>query len=180
VGIEWFTFIRSCILRVVRFIHLHHASISLQCHDLLQRLNDDGRSATTSVADASATDLALLLPQYTEQCGCNPSTGSTERMAERNGSTVEVDLVFLDAEDLHVGKSDDTERLVDLERIDGGQLNLGVLQGLGHGESRSRGELGRVLLRVTPAEDLTNGLKAVLLNGLFGGKNEGSSAVRER
>jgi hypothetical protein len=165
---------------VIRSIYLHrYAFIIAGNRYLLQRLNDNGGSTTTTVADTSAANLALLLPQYTEQCGCDPGTGSTERVAERNSSTVEVDLVFLNTKDLHVCKRDNTERLVDLESIDSGQLDLGVLQSLGHGKGRGGGELGWVLLRVTPAEDLSNGLKAVLLDGFFGREDEGSSAVRE-
>jgi hypothetical protein len=54
-----------------------------------------------------------------------------------------------------------------------------VLQSLGHGERRGSGELGGVLLSVTPAEDLSNGLEAVLLDSLLRGKYESSSAIGE-
>jgi hypothetical protein len=41
---------------------------------LLQRLNDNGGSTTTTIADTGATNLALLLLKYTEK-GCGyPST----------------------------------------------------------------------------------------------------------
>jgi hypothetical protein len=86
----------------------------------------------------------------------------------------------LDTEDLHVGKRDDTESLVDLESVNRGQLDLGVLESLGHGERRRGGELGWVLLSITPAENLANGLETVLLDGGLGGEDEGSSAVGER
>lgn len=101
-------------------------------------------------------------------------------MAERDSTTVQVDLVFWDTKDLHVGERNDTEGLVDLEGIDSRELYLGVLQSLGHGERRGGGELGGVLLSVTPAEDLSNGLEAVLLDSLFRGKNKSSSAIGER
>ena len=101
-------------------------------------------------------------------------------MAERNGTTMEVDLVFADVEDLHVRKSDDAESLVDLESIDSGQLDLGVLQSLGHSEGGGGGELGGVLLSISPAEDFANGLQVVLLDGGLGGEHEGGGAIGER
>ena len=55
-----------------------------------------------------------------------------------------------------------------------------MLQSLGHGERRGGGELGGVLLSVTPAEDLSNGLEAVLLDSLLRGQDESSSAIVER
>lgn len=101
-------------------------------------------------------------------------------MADGDGTTVQVDLVFFNTKDLHVGEGNDTEGLVDLESVDSGELHLCVLQSLGHGERRGGGELGGVLLRVTPAEDLSNGLEAVLLDSLLRGKDESSSAIVER
>ena len=101
-------------------------------------------------------------------------------MAKRNGTAVEVDLVLIDTQDLHVGKRDNAEGLVDLESINGRKLDLGVLQSLGHGESGRGGELGGVLLSITPAKDLANGLQAMLLDGLFGGQNKGGSTIRKR
>jgi hypothetical protein len=101
-------------------------------------------------------------------------------VTERNSTTVEVDLVLLDVQNLHVGKRDDTESLVDLKSINGGQLDLGVLQSLGHRESRCRGELGRILLSITPPKDLANRLQVVLLDGSLGREDKGGSAVGER
>ena len=101
-------------------------------------------------------------------------------MAESNSTSVKVDLILADAKELHVGQRNNAESLVDLERIDVFNVNLGVLQGLGHGQSRSCSELGGVLLSITPAKDLANGLQAMLLDGLFGGQNKGGSTIRKR
>jgi len=149
-------------------------------HALLQGLNDDSRGATTAVTDTSAADLALLLLQHTKQGGCDPGTGCTESVSKRNSTTVEVDFVFRDTQDLHVGQSNNTEGFVDLERVNGRQLDLGVLESLGHGERRRGGEFGWVLLSIAPAQDLANGLQVVLLDGGFGGEDKGGSAIGER
>lgn len=62
-------------------------------------------------------------------------------MTKGDSTTVKVDLVLADAEKLHVGKSDNTESLVDLESVNVLLLDTGVLESLGHGKSGSSGEL---------------------------------------
>jgi hypothetical protein len=147
---------------------------------LLQRLDNDGRSTATTIADTSAANLALLLLEHTEKGGCDPGTRCTKCVTKSNGTSVKVDLVFADAQDLHVRQGNDTEGFVDLESINGGELDLGVLQSLGHGQSGGSGELGGVLLSVTPAKDLANGLQSVLLDSFFRGENKGGSTIGER
>lgn len=100
-------------------------------------------------------------------------------MTESHSTSVEVDLVLLDTEDLHVGQRNNAESLIDLESVNLGDVNLGVLEGLGHGKGGGSGELGGVLLSVTPAKDLANGLEAVLLDSLLRSENKGSGAIRE-
>ena len=147
---------------------------------LLQALNDNCRSTSTTVADACASDLALLLPQNTEKCGCDPGTRGTERVAKRNSASVEVDLVLTDVEQLHVGQCDNGEGLVDLEGVDGALLDTSVLERLGDSKSGGGGELGGVVRSVSPAEDLSDGLQVVLLKGSLGNEDKRGSAVRER
>lgn len=100
-------------------------------------------------------------------------------MTESHRTSVEVDLVLLDTEDLHVGQRNNAESLVDLESVNVGNVNLGVLQGLGHGQGGGSSELGGVLLSITPAKDLANGLEAVLLDSLLRSEDKGSGAIRE-
>ncbi len=144
---------------------------------LLQGLDDDGRSTAATIADASATNLALLLLEHTKKSSCDPGAGSTKCVTESDSTSVKVDLILCDTKDLHVGQRNNTEGLVDLEGVDGGEVHLGVLQSLGHGQGRSSGELGGVLLSITPAKNLANGLKTVLLDSLFRGENNGSGAI---
>jgi hypothetical protein len=145
----------------------------------LQRLNNNGRSTTTSVANSGAADLAVLLLEHTEEGGCYPGTGSTERVAKCNSTTVDVDLVFADTQNLHVRKRDNTEGLVDLESVNSGLLDLGVLQSLGHSEGGRGGELGRVLLSISPSKNLANRLEVVLLDSSLRRKDESSGAIGE-
>lgn len=100
-------------------------------------------------------------------------------MTESYSTSVKVDLVLLDTENLHVGQRDNAESLVDLESVNIGDVYLGMLQSLGHRQGGGGGELGGVLLSITPAKDLANGLEAMLLDSLFRSKNKGSGAVRK-
>lgn len=100
-------------------------------------------------------------------------------MAESNGATVEVDLLLADVEELHVGEGDDGEGLVDLVGVDLGLGDAGVLEGLGDGESRGGGELGGRVSGIAPAEDLSDGLEAVLLHVFLAGEDQGGGAVGE-
>lgn len=146
---------------------------------LLQRLDNNGRSTASTVADTSAANLALLLLEHTKKGGCDPGTRGAKGVTESHSTSVEIDLVFLNTEDLHVGQRNNAESLVDLESVNVGNVNLGVPQGLGHGQGGGGGELRGVLLSITPAKDLANGLEAVLLDSLLGSENKGSSAIRE-
>jgi hypothetical protein len=144
-----------------------------------QRLDNNRRRATSAIANARAPNLPLCLLQHTQQCGCDPRTGRTKRVSQRDRATIHVNLILVDTQDLHVRERDDAESLVDLEGVDGGLLDSGMGESLGHGERGSRGELGGVLGSIAPAEDLSDGGEVVLLEGGFGDENEGGGAVRE-
>lgn len=101
-------------------------------------------------------------------------------MTKGDSTTVEVDLVLADTEKLHVGKSDNTESLVDLESVNILLLDTGVLESLGHGKSGGGGELGGLVSSLTPTQDLSNGLQAELLELGLGDENDGSGTVGER
>ena len=100
-------------------------------------------------------------------------------MTKRDSATVEVDFVFADFQNLHVCQCDDAESLVDLEGVYSRQIDLSMLQGLGHSKGGSGGELGWVLFGVAPAQNLGNGLQVVLLDGSFRRKDKSGCAVRE-
>lgn len=147
---------------------------------LLQRLDNESAGATTTVADTNSTDLALLLLKDSQQGDDDSGTACAKRVTEGDGTTVEVDFVLIDAEQLHVGESDNTESLVDLESVDLLLFDTGVLQSLGYGEGRRSGELGGVVRSLAPAQDLSNGLEVELLELGLGDKDNSGSTIRQR
>lgn len=147
---------------------------------LLKRLNNESRSTATTVADTGYTNLALLFSENSKQSCDNTSSTGTERVAECNSTAVKVDLVLAQAQDLHVGKCDNAESLVDLICVNVILVHASVLQGLWHGKCGCSGELGRVVCGITPAEDLGDGLQVELLQLGFRDKNDGSTAIRQR
>jgi hypothetical protein len=98
-------------------------------------------------------------------------------VAKSNRTTVQVDLILAQSQQLHVRERNNGESLIDLERIDGALLDPCVLERLGNSERGSGGELGWVLSCVAPAKNLSNGLQAVLLNCLFRGENQSSGSI---
>ena len=101
-------------------------------------------------------------------------------MSNGNSTTVDVDLFLRETEELQVGKSHNTEGLVDLEGIDSILGDTGVLESLRDGQSRGSGELAGLLLSVTPAENLGNGLEAKLLDLGLGNQDDSGGAVVQR
>ncbi|KAI6748131.1 hypothetical protein HG531_008673 [Fusarium graminearum] len=141
-------------------------------------LNDHSGSTTATVADTNGTDLGLPLLKYGGKGGDNTSTRAAERVADGNGTTVDVNLVRVKAEDLHVGEGNGREGLVDLVVLNllGGQA--GVLDSLGNSQSRSDSETLRLTLSITPTKNLGNGLKVELLElGLRNEDNGGGTIV---
>lgn len=146
----------------------------------LKLLNDHGGSSTAAVADTNAADLAVLLLKHTKEGGDDPGTRAAKRVAESHSATVQVDLVLVDVEELHVGEGDNGEGLVDLVGVDLLLGHASVLESLRDGESGCGGELGGCVGSITPAENLSDGLKVVLLDVVLAGEDEGGSAVGER
>jgi len=130
---------------------------------LLQALNNHCTGSTTTVANSSTANLAFLLPKDSKKSGDNPCTTCSERVAEGDGTTVEVDLVLANTEQLHVGERDNTEGLVDLECVDLVLLYTGVLQRFWYGESWCCGELGWIVCSITPTKNLSDWLQTELL-----------------
>src|SRR6202008_3296652 len=59
--------------------------------------------------------------------------GGAERMAHGNRAAIDVDLVGIDLERLHVTQDDGGERLVELEKVDVGERHAGPFEDLlGH------------------------------------------------
>lgn len=147
---------------------------------LEEGLNNQGTGTATAVADADAAELALLGLEDTNQSRQDTGTAGTERVANGNSTTVNVDLVLRKAKQLHVGQSDNAEGLVNLESINGLLGHASVLESLGNSQSRGSSELVGGVSGITPAEDLGNRLEAELLDLSLGNQNVGSGTVVQR
>lgn len=147
---------------------------------LKQGLDHQSAGTATAVADADAAKLALLCLEDTDQGGQNASTTGTKRVTDGNSTTVDVDLILGEAEQLHVGQSDNTEGLVDLEGVNRLLGHASVLQSLGDSQGGGGGELAGLLLGITPAADLSDGLQAKLLDLSLGHQDDGSGTVVQR
>ena len=125
----------------MQFVALH--ARSYVCHPnssiinpsplLLQALNDHSRSTTATVADTNGTNLGLLLLENGSKGGDNTSTRAAKRVTNGDGTTEDVDLLRLETEDLHVGKGNSGESLVDLVVLNLLSGQASVLDGLGNG-----------------------------------------------
>lgn len=93
---------------------------------------------------------------------------------------MDVDLLLVQAEDLHVCESDNTEGFIDFKSVNIVLVDTSVLHGLWHGKSGGGGKLGGIVGCFTPAKDLCNRLEVELLELGFGYKDNSGSAVGER
>ncbi|ROV93349.1 hypothetical protein VSDG_06889 [Cytospora chrysosperma] len=144
---------------------------------LRQVLNDYSRSTTATVANTSNTNLGLLLLEYRRQGGDNTGSRASQRVTNGNGAAEDVDLLSVEAQQLHVGQGNDGESLVDLVEVNLLGGDAGVLDGLGDGQRGGGRELLRCVGGVTPAEDLGDGLDAQLLQLGLGDQDDGASTV---
>lgn len=156
---------------------IHTSSFKPRFHHSLQILNNQSRSTATTVADASNTNLALLLPQDRGESGDNTSTRSAQRMADSNGATKDIDLFGVKTKKLDVGEGNNGESLVDLIVVDIISSNASMLDSLGDSKRRGNGEAGRVASGIAPTKDLGKGLDAELLELALRDKHNSGSAV---
>src|SRR5215469_4002372 len=101
-------------------------------------------------------------------------------MSQGHSATMNVDLVWRQTKQLHVCQRNDTEGLVDLERINLILLNAGMLKGFGDRKGRCGSELGRILRSVAPTQDFCNRLEVSLLQHAFRHQHKRRSSIRKR
>ncbi|KAI6760697.1 hypothetical protein HG530_009557 [Fusarium avenaceum] len=137
-----------CVIQIVNY-----PTITL----LLQVLDNQGRSATATVADASNTNLGLPLLQHGGESGDNTSTRAAKRVTNSNRATVNVDSVGVETKDLDISEGNSREGLVDLSGSNGESLGL--------------------TLSITPTKNLGKRLEVKLLELGLGDKNNSGSTV---
>src|SRR4051812_1932334 len=69
-------------------------------------------------ADRRAAEAAAATAQLVDQRAEDPGAGRADRMPERDGAAVDVDLLLVDAEQADRVQGDRRERLVDLPQVD--------------------------------------------------------------
>lgn len=143
----------------------------------LQRLQHQRASPPAPVTDACHAQLALLLPQHAQQRRHDPRPAATERVPERDGAPVQIDLFLAQVQQLQVCERDDRERLVDLERVDVGDIDAGVLEGFRDGERGRGGKLRGRLRGVAPAKDAGEGSEGVGFQEGFRDDEDGGGAI---
>ena len=71
---------------------------------LLKKLDDNGTGTTTTVTNGCNTILTVLLLEYIDECTNDTSTGSTDWVAQSNGTTIDVHLRWVETEQLKTMK----------------------------------------------------------------------------
>ena len=107
----------------------------------------------------------------------DPRARSADRMAERNGAAVDVDLLLVDAEHVDRVERDRSEGLVDLPKVDVARLKPGLLERLERSTGRCRRKVGEVIGRLRVSDDLGQRLMAVGLSPLVRGDDNRASAI---
>lgn len=155
---------------------INNAGASLR---LLQRLDNQSASTTASITDTDTSNLAALLLQDADKGSQDTGTAGTEWVTECNCTSVNIDLLSRKVEEFHICESDDAERLVDLECVDGVLGDAGMLESLGDGECWGGCELAGCLGGVSPAENFGDGLEVEFLELGFGDEDDGCGSVVE-
>jgi hypothetical protein len=104
-------------------------------------LNDHGRSGTATVTHTRYSDLAFL--QLMSKGNDDSTSTGTDRMTERDRTTLNVDLCRVNVHDLFGSTYDNGEGFVELEQSDVVLRDTGCFQGLGNGERWCSREVDR-------------------------------------
>lgn len=141
----------------------------------LKALDDHSGGSATAVADGSTTLLALLqqVGEGDEDAGARGTDGVTET----NSTSSNVDLLGVQAQELVVGKGNDREGLVELEKINVLNLQVSLLEGLGEGSSRGNGEINGGNRGIGKGQDASEGLQAELVGLGAGHEDNGGGTI---
>ena len=85
---------------------------------LIHRLEDPGRAHASAYAHGDHAVLRFAAGHLAEEGGGELGSGAAERVAEGNGSAVDVELGGVDAEHLDDGEGLRGEGLVELDEVD--------------------------------------------------------------
>src|SRR6478735_4379911 len=139
--------------------------------------DDEGVALTAAATEGGRADAATTTLQLEREVQGDAGTRHPDRVAERDGAAVDVDLVDVDPELLGRGEADGREGLVDLDEVEVGRRDALLLTGAGD-------SAGRLLLerRVGPGDhavraDLGEPREAELLGLRLAHDDDGRRAV---
>src|SRR3954454_9886103 len=140
-------------------------------------LDDHVVALAAARADRGAAEPAAAALELERERPEDPGAGGADRMAERDGAAVHVDLVLVDAEHPDRVEHHGGERLVDLPEVDVVGREPGLLErDLRGGGGRAR-EVGEVVGDLTLGHDRRERRAAVLLGPLVGGEDHRTRPV---
>lgn len=166
--------------RISFFDYNRTLSAANEVHEvsLVLALDDDGRSATTTVADTGAAVLARL--ERMCERDDDPGTRASDGVTKRDTAAKNVDLASVEAQHLVVGECHGGKGLVDLKERDVVLGQAGAFERLGDGIGGGDGEVDRCACRIRKRNDLGERLDVHLLH--LGGRSEhnGRGTIVER
>ncbi len=140
-------------------------------------LDDHGVALAAARADRRAAQAAAAPAQLEHERAEDARARGADRMAERDGAAVDVDLVLVDPEHADRVQRDRSERLVDLPQVDVLGLQAGLLERDLGGVRRRAREVGEVVGDLRLGDDRGQRLLAVALGPLVAGQHERAAAV---
>src|SRR3954453_17133265 len=140
-------------------------------------LEDHRVALAAARADRRHAEAAAATPQLVHQRAENARAPRADRVTERDGPAVHVDLLLVDAEHAHRVDGHGREGLVDLEQVDVVDAEAGLLERLLRCVGGCTGEVREVVGHLRVRDDRGERRVAVLLRPGVAGEDEGAGAV---
>ena len=96
---------------------------------ILEGTQNGGVALAAAAAQRGNANTAATTPELVEQCECQAVTANADRVAESDCSAVDVDFVGVDPELCCRCDTNSGERLVQLEKVEIGNGDAGLLGG---------------------------------------------------
>src|ERR1700722_9411998 len=144
---------------------------------VMSDLDDERVALPATGADGDAAEAAAATAQLVDDAAKDAGTGGADRVAERDGASVDVDLVLVDAEHAHRVERDRGERLVDLPHVDVLGFETGLVKRLLGGRGGGAGEGGEGVGGLSMGDDLSERLLAIGDSPLVGGDHKRAATV---
>lgn len=145
----------------------------------LNRLQQQRNTLSTSDAGRSDGSLQVLALQLVHQMTGDARSGRSQRVSQRDRTTVQIELVGVETERLNAGKSLNAERFVDFVQIDVALGQSGHLEDvLDGGNGADAHDLRRHSDGTVRNQARQRG-QVVCLDGFLRGQDDGGSSVAD-